>query len=209
MGRLDPEPTSPLEHEPSLGRPLPAPVNPELATSEKPQDMEPSARVPKTAPLSSSTSSRSSTTVSATTPLWAASHQHFSSPKPLKEKPPFLCPFFRSRPRSFRTGSTPGLRLSYAGSPFLQAVSGSTVLADCFGTASSPPAAPHPASRRRSCLQLHDAMPASYSVFHRLVSSASYSHVGLCSATAPSRSPALRSTREGGRDPIRVRGSRL
>jgi len=52
MGRLDPEPTSPVEHEPSLGRPLPAPVNPVLVTSERPQDMEPSARVPKTAPLS-------------------------------------------------------------------------------------------------------------------------------------------------------------
>ncbi len=37
---------------------------------------------------------------------------------------------------------------------------------------------PHPASRQRSYLQLHGAMPAPYSVFHRLVVSVSCSHVG-------------------------------
>ena len=49
---------------------------------------------------------------------------------------------------------------------------------NCFGTTGSLPVVPHPASRRRSYLQLHGAMPAPYSVFHRLVVSVSCSHVG-------------------------------
>jgi hypothetical protein len=44
------------------------------------------------------------------------------------------------------------LRLSEAGSPLHQAESSSSLF--CLWTGRSLPAAPHPASRRRSCLQL-------------------------------------------------------
>jgi len=47
------------------------------------------------------------------------------------------------------------LRLSLAGSPGSHAESSSLVLADTFGTDLPSPAAPHPVSRRRSCLRLH------------------------------------------------------
>ena len=58
-------------------------------------------------------------------------------------------------------------------------------MAGPLGTAGSLPAALHPASRRRSCLPLPDAMSASDSIFHRLVSSVSHTHVAVGNAHGP------------------------
>ncbi|MEN9678222.1 MAG: hypothetical protein RIS76_4118 [Verrucomicrobiota bacterium] len=67
----------------------------------------------------------------------------------------------------------------------------------------SPPPSQPDALRRRSCLQRHDAMPAPYSVFHWLVSSASQTHVGMqfSATTAPYRADLVAHETNTTRDP--------
>ena len=85
------------------------------------------------------------------------------------------------------------LRLSLAGSPPLLTESGSLA----FGTAGPPPAAPHPASRRRSCLRLLSRCSSREdSDFHWLIS-------WMCARTRARRpggpkSRAKRPRRKGG-----------
>ena len=61
-----------------------------------------------------------------------------------------VSPPYTRNVRGNRYGSGHWLRHSLAGSPLLQTESGSLL----FGTAGPPRAAPHPVSRRRSCLRL-------------------------------------------------------
>src|SRR4029077_1384 len=75
-----------------------------------------------------------------------------------------------------------GLRLSLAGSPMHQAVSISSL--SYLWSGRSLPAAPPPASRRRSCLQLRTASALSDGDFHPTVGAHFQAHEGVRSVGA-------------------------
>src|SRR6516162_8681210 len=81
-----------------------------------------------------------------------------------------------------RVGFRLGLRHSLAGSPMHLAVSSSSF--SCLWTGCSLPAALHPASRRRSCLQLRTASALSDGDFHPAVGAHSRAHEGARSLGA-------------------------